>query len=67
MKRPPTSHIAEVELDGIRYQGEYTIESSVVIVTYGMHRNQRLAKGIPADFIARQLLLEILERTKDKF
>jgi hypothetical protein len=61
MKRHPQIHTVEVEHNGIRHQGQYTVEGGVVEVTYGMARNSALSRNHPAEIEARRLLREILE------
>jgi len=64
---PHPSYTVEVEHNGTRHQAEYTVANGVVSVTYGKVTNPGLRPNLPADHVARELLLEILEGNKWRF
>ena len=66
-RRPPPTYTVEAEHNGTRHQGEYTVQSGIVVVTYCMAKNQATLGSLPADFLARQLLQEILDANKWQF
>ena len=62
MKTTSQSHSVTVEHNGKTHSADYTVESGVVIVHYGMATNQALATH-PALHLheARRLFVELLE------
>jgi hypothetical protein len=66
-RRPLPRYTVEVEHNGTRHQGEYTVGGGVVTVTYGMATNSALSRGPHPEIEARRLLIEILEGGHWKF
>ena len=70
-RRPPKPHQVnpvEVEHNGEIHRAEYTIESGVVIVRYGMMTNQAIPTHPSLHLIeAKRLLKEILDGGKWRF
>lgn len=66
-RRPPPSCTVEVEHNGTRHRGEYTVTGGIVSVTYGMATRSDLSRGHLAEIEARRLLLEILQGNKWQF
>jgi len=66
-RRHPPSYTVEVEHNGIRHQGRYTVSGGVVEVVYGMAKNSALSPNYPPEIEARRLLREILQGNKWKF
>ena len=62
------AHTVTAEHNGKTHSADYTVESGVVIVRYGMATNQALAPS-PSLHLheARRLLLELLEADKWRF
>jgi hypothetical protein len=51
----------DLELDGKRYVGFYSVESDVVTVTYGSSTKSTARRDSSAERIARMLLRELVE------
>jgi hypothetical protein len=66
-RRPLPHYTVEVEHNGKRHQGEYTVSGGVVTVTYYRATNSALNRGLHPEIEARQLLIEILEGGHWKF
>lgn len=67
-RKVPVSRTVTVEHNGKTHSADYTVESGVVIVRYGMATNQAIPTH-PALHLheARRLLLELLEANRKKF
>lgn len=61
IERPPVARSVQIELDGRRYEGTYTVDGPVVIVDTLLlgSRSRRLSDDAP-EIVAKQLLLELV-------
>lgn len=56
-------HDVELELDGIRYFGSYSVESDLVTVVYGLSRKSTQVGNSPTEGTAGILLRELVEQS----
>ena len=61
VKRPPECHDVEVEIDGKRHRGSYSVDRGVIRVSYsdGGSKATQLG-GIDPDRLAKRLLSELV-------
>jgi hypothetical protein len=53
----------EIDIDGTRYVGRYSVQSGGVTVNYGAFSKATHIVDSPAEMIARMLLRELVEET----
>ena len=61
VERPPAGRSVQIEVDGVRYEGTYTVDGSIVSVDTLLLGSRRgtCADGAP-QIVARVLLLELV-------
>jgi hypothetical protein len=61
IERPPAGRTVQIEINGVRYEGTYTVDGPIVTVDSLLlgHRSAALGDG-PAEVVAKILLLELL-------
>ena len=61
VERPPAGRSVQIEVDGVRYQGTYTVDGSIVSVDTLLLGSRRgtCTDGAP-EIVARVLLLELV-------
>jgi hypothetical protein len=63
-KRPSAvAHYVELELDGTRFAGSYSVESGVVTVVYGRFTKSTQVGDSSSERVAKMLLRELVDQS----
>jgi hypothetical protein len=57
------AHYVEIELDGTRFAGSYSVESGVVTVGYGRSTKSAQVDDSSSERVAKMLLRELIEQS----